>query len=155
MEKHIAIASDHAGYKMKLSVIKYLQEKGFTVKDFGTDAYFSMMTCAAAMVGNSSSGIIEAASFRLPVVNIGSRQEGRIRGRNVIDVENERKNILEGIRKALSSDFMASLSGMENPYGRGEASGVIFDILKQVNIDEKLIKKHFHDIGRVDQGNGK
>ena len=60
------------------------------VANAGTTLYFSLMSCAAAMVGNSSSGLIEAASFGLPVVNIGSRQSGRIRPANVIDVDYDR-----------------------------------------------------------------
>ena len=77
------------------------------VVNMGTDAYFSLMGRAAAMVGNSSSGIIEAASFGLPVVNIGNRQGGRIRAANVIDVECERDAILDGIRLATSRAMAA------------------------------------------------
>ena len=71
------------------------------VDNLGTQAYFSLMKYAAAMVGNSSSGIIEAPSFSLPVVNIGLRQEGRLRGKNVIDVPYNTNAILKGIRQAL------------------------------------------------------
>jgi UDP-hydrolysing UDP-N-acetyl-D-glucosamine 2-epimerase len=84
--------------------------------NLGTDGYFSLMRQARAMAGNSSSGIIEAASFGLPVVNIGNRQRGRVHGRNVLDIPCSRGAILEAIRKAVSPEFHASLAAMENPW---------------------------------------
>ena len=116
------------------------------VDNLGTRGYFSMMTIAAAMVGNSSSGIVEAASFELPVVNIGSRQSGRVRGANVIDVGYKQTSILEGLRKALDPQFHARLRGIHNPYGSGGASGKIVEVLKQVQLDDKLVMKRFHDL---------
>jgi UDP-N-acetylglucosamine 2-epimerase len=98
------------------------------------------------MVGNSSSGIIEAPSFALPVVNVGTRQKGRMRAANVIDVGYETEEIVRGIRTALSSEFRASLNGLKNPYGDGNASAIIVNRLKSVPLDEKLIKKSFHDL---------
>ena len=116
------------------------------VVNLGTRAYFSLMRCAAAMVGNSSSGIIEAASFELPVVNVGNRQLGRIRPRNVIDVDYSRDAILDGIREATSAPFKSSLSDLVNPYGDGHAAARIVDTLKSVPLDGNLIVKRFHDI---------
>ena len=97
------------------------------------------------MVGNSSSGIIEAASFKLPVVNVGSRQEGRERGGNVIDVDYPRAAVLSGIQQALAPDFRRSLEGLVNPYGNGRASGLIVEKLKSVPLDQLLLAKRFHD----------
>jgi UDP-hydrolysing UDP-N-acetyl-D-glucosamine 2-epimerase len=112
----------------------------------GTQDYFSLMSVAAAMIGNSSSGIIEAPSFELPVVNVGSRQTGRIRAANVIDVSYEREEIAAGLAKALSSDFRAKLKGLKNPYGSGNASEVILEKLREVDLNEKLITKRFYDL---------
>lgn len=112
--------------------------------NLGTQDYFSMMKHAAAMVGNSSSGIIEAASFRLPVVNIGSRQRGRVRGKNVLDVECKRGEIVRAIQKALSREFRKSLADHANPYGDGHAAERIVARLKQVSLDGALIRKRFH-----------
>ena len=106
-----------------------------------------MMKYAAAMVGNSSSGIIEAASFELPVVNIGSRQRGRVREKNVIDVGYTRSEILAGIEKALSPKFCTGLSGMVNPYGDGHAAERILDRLKNVDLNDKLLRKRFYEPG--------
>ncbi|HEX8922370.1 MAG TPA: UDP-N-acetylglucosamine 2-epimerase, partial [Pyrinomonadaceae bacterium] len=116
------------------------------VDNLGTQAYFSLMARAAAMVGNSSSGIIEAASFKLPVVNIGNRQKGRARGRNVIDVGGKREEILAGIEKALAADFRASLFDLANPYGDGTAAAKIVRQLKEVTIDQRLLVKRFQDL---------
>ena len=120
--------------------------KAQMVKNLGIQGYFSLMECAAAMVGNSSSGIIEAPSFGLPVVNIGTRQQGRIRGENVIDVGYGRNEIIEGIKKAIAPEFRESISGLPNPYGDGHASALIVDHLKKVSFDQRLIIKHFVDM---------
>jgi UDP-hydrolysing UDP-N-acetyl-D-glucosamine 2-epimerase len=112
--------------------------------NLGTEAYLSLLSHAAAMVGNSSSGIIEAASFKLPVVDIGDRQKGRIRGQNVINVGHGREEIRDGIKKAVSGDFRDSLSNLTNPYGDGQAAEKIVDTLKSVVLDDQMIVKRFH-----------
>lgn len=115
--------------------------------NLGTQVYFSLMKHVAAMVGNSSSGIIEAASFKLPVVNIGNRQRGRVHGKNVIDVGYSRQEIVDGIKKATSPDFRATLADLGNLYGDGHAAERIVDKLKQVSIDDQLLVKRFYDAG--------
>jgi len=116
------------------------------VNNLGTQGYFSVMSLAAAMVGNSSSGIIEAPSFKLPVVNVGARQQGRVRAANVIDVGYERAKVLRGIREALRAGFREGLREMVNPYGSGQASEKIVERLKSVVLDERLIMKCFCDV---------
>lgn len=116
------------------------------VDNFGTQAYFSMLNLAAAMVGNSSSGLVEAASFQLPVVNIGARQQGRIRARNVIDVGYTRAEISKGIQQAIEPQFRASLNGLVNPYGNGEASSIIVQRLKSISLGDTLVRKKFYDV---------
>jgi UDP-hydrolysing UDP-N-acetyl-D-glucosamine 2-epimerase len=116
------------------------------VGDFGPDAYLSMLNLAAVMVGNSSSGLIEAPSFELPVVNIGDRQAGRLRATNVIDVADDREAVLAGIRRALAPDFRASLAGLRNPYGDGHAAERIVERLSLVPLDRSLLRKRFHDL---------
>ncbi len=117
------------------------------VKNLGTRGYFSVMSHAAAMVGNSSSGIIEAPSLKLPVVNVGNRQRGRVRAKNVIDVSCSRAEILEGIREAVSPEFRRGLCDLVNPYGDGHAARRIVEKLKEVSVDEKLLLKRFHEPG--------
>lgn len=116
------------------------------VDNLGTRGYFSLMSIVSAMVGNSSSGIIEAASFELPVVNIGTRQAGRERAGNVIDVGYERAEVLRGIQTALSPGFRRSLRGLKNPYGDGNASKRIVERLKSVALNQELIVKKFYDL---------
>ncbi len=122
------------------------RENRCVVDNLGTQAYFSLMSQAGVMVGNSSSGIIEAASFELPVVNIGLRQEGRPRSANVIDVNNDSRQIAAGLKLALSEDFRSSLRGLENIYGTGHAATCIVEELKAARLDESFILKHFHDL---------
>ena len=116
------------------------------VSSLGDDVYASLLGVADAMVGNSSSGIIEAASFGLPVVNVGNRQRGRIRPRNVIDVGSDRDAILAGIRRALSPAFRGELAGLENPYGDGRAAPRIVSVLAGVELGPRLVTKRFADL---------
>lgn len=92
--------------------------------------FCSCMAHAQAMAGNSSSGIIEAASLGLPVVNIGDRQGGRVRGRNVVDVPFDVDAIVQAIREAASERFRAGLAGLVNPYGDGGAARRIIGVLR-------------------------
>ncbi len=116
------------------------------VDNFGTQGYFSLMAVSAAMVGNSSSGVIEAASFRLPVVNVGTRQAGRVRAGNVIDTDGDRASILQGIRRAVDPAFREGLKDLVNPYGDGHATGRILRILSEIPLDDRLIRKRFVDM---------
>ncbi len=116
------------------------------VCNLGTRACFSLMKCASAMVGNSSSGILEAASFELPVVNLGIRQQGRIHGPNVIDADEDRVSILKAIRQVLTPSFRESLRGLKNPYGDGDGTTRIIKVLKTVRLDQNLLLKRFHSV---------
>lgn len=115
------------------------------ISNLGHRKYHSVQKYVAAMVGNSSSGIIEAASFRLPVVNIGIRQAGRVRPANVIDVGNSIEAIGRGIEIAVSSDFRSSIANVENPYGDGRAAERIVSILRSVETGPALLMKRFVD----------
>ena len=115
------------------------------VDNLGTQGYFSLMGVAAAMVGNSSSGIIESPSFGLPVVNIGTRQYGRVRAANVIDVGYTANEVGAGIDRALSGEFRESLLDMENPYGNKRAAEKIVDHLKRIELGDGLLRKTFYD----------
>lgn len=104
-------------------------------------SYWSLLGEANVLVGNSSSGIMEAASFALPVVNVGIRQQGRERARNVIDVPAETNTIRAAIARALSAGFRESLAGMANPYGEGAASATIARVLTTVSLQGLLMKQ--------------
>ena len=116
------------------------------VDSLGTQGYFSLMKLAAAMVGNSSSGILEAASFKLPVVNIGTRQQGRMRPRNVVDVGYLRQEVVAGIQHVLSAVFLTGLADLQNPYGDGHAAERIVNKIKEPVPAGRLIRKEFCDL---------
>lgn len=103
--------------------------------------YWSLLRHVDALIGNSSSGIMETASFALPTVNIGLRQKGRERPRNVLDAAPDATDILQKIAQARSESFRQSLTGMENPYGDGYASEKIVEVLTTVPLTLDLLIK--------------
>ena len=103
--------------------------------------YWSLLTHVAVMVGNSSSGIMESPSLALPAVNVGARQDGRERARNVIDAAPDADAIVAAVETALSPSFRASLAGMTNPYGDGHSSERIVRVLTETPLDERLLRK--------------
>jgi UDP-hydrolysing UDP-N-acetyl-D-glucosamine 2-epimerase len=109
--------------------------------------YWSLLRYVALLIGNSSSGIMEAASFGLPVVNVGFRQKGRERARNVLDAEPETNAIVTRIAEGMSSEFRASLAGMTNPYGDGHAAETIVRVLASTSLSGELLVKHALVIG--------
>ncbi|AZR73885.1 UDP-N-acetyl-D-glucosamine 2-epimerase, UDP-hydrolysing [Anoxybacter fermentans] len=119
------------------------------VSNLGQLRYLSVLKYADIMIGNSSSGIIEGPSFKIPVVNIGDRQKGRIRAENVIDVGCSHDEIMRGIMKGLSREFKDKISNCKNPYdieGAGNISYRIKETLKKIDLNQNLIKKHFFDL---------
>jgi UDP-hydrolysing UDP-N-acetyl-D-glucosamine 2-epimerase len=103
--------------------------------------YWSLMRQVRLFVGNSSSGIMETPSFALPTVNIGLRQQGRERARNIINAPAEDAAIMDAIHHARSADFRNSLKGMANPYGDGSASQKIVSVLAKVPLNQDLLMK--------------
>jgi len=105
--------------------------------------YWSLLRNVELLVGNSSSGIMETASFALPTVNVGLRQQGRERARNVVDAPADVHSIRNAIQKARSASFRESLAGMANPYGEGRASEKIVEVLTTAPpSQELLVKRH-------------
>jgi len=121
--------------------------KGRLVENLGPDAYHGVLRRAVAVVGNSSSGIIEAPSFKVPTVNIGNRQAGRIRAASIIDVVCERGEILKAIREAASEEFRDSLQSVVNPYASLANSAVVTikNALKSIELGDALVQKKFRD----------
>lgn len=103
--------------------------------------YLGLMRLADVVVGNSSSGIMEAPSFGTPCVNIGRRQNGRPQAENAINVGYDRHEILEGIRRATEPAFVARAKTSANPYGDGRAADRIVKILRDLEIDDALLRK--------------
>ncbi|MEO6804296.1 MAG: UDP-N-acetylglucosamine 2-epimerase [Granulicella sp.] len=103
--------------------------------------YWSLLQCATLFLGNSSSGIMETASFALPTVNIGRRQQGRERARNVLDASPVSAVILQAAHQAGSLTFRASLNNMKNPYGDGCAAERIVQVLTTLPSRDELLLK--------------
>ena len=138
--------TSHRGIVRRLEQFAGSSERYALVRSLGSEMYFTLMSRAAAMVGNSSSGIIEAASFELPVVDVGIRQRGRVRAKNVVHAESDTDAILAAIERATSPDFRERLAGMTNPYGDGHAAKRIVERLAAVPLDERLLLKRFYDV---------
>jgi GDP/UDP-N,N'-diacetylbacillosamine 2-epimerase (hydrolysing) len=103
--------------------------------------YLALLKHSKYLIGNSSSGILEAPSFGKPVINLGNRQKDRVRGANVIDATFSSKEILEAIDKAVSLDFISISTKSTNPYGDGKSSARIMEILEMTEITPELLNK--------------
>jgi GDP/UDP-N,N'-diacetylbacillosamine 2-epimerase (hydrolysing) len=122
--------------------VTHPQARAYT--SLGQLRYLSCLLHVDGVVGNSSSGLIEAPSFRKGTVNIGDRQRGRLRAASVIDCEPQAAAISKAIDRLFSPDFQARLAVVDNPYGAGGASDEIVAILQQADLNS-LLKKHFYD----------
>lgn len=124
-------------------VAAHPRAKAFT--SLGQQRYLSCIAQVDAVVGNSSSGLSEAPSFKKASINIGERQRGRLKVASVIDCAPLRKDIVEAVEKLYTSDFQATLETVRNPYGEGGASDMIVETLKRLDTHSNL-KKVFHDL---------
>lgn len=111
------------------------------LQSLGSSKYLSVMKYCGAVIGNSSSAIIESPYMHIPTVNIGNRQKGRLMADSIISCGYEVKEISAAIEKALSSQFYDKVKKTKSIYGDGNTSEQIVRILEEIEIDEKLIKK--------------
>jgi GDP/UDP-N,N'-diacetylbacillosamine 2-epimerase (hydrolysing) len=125
--------------RAKLSQFKRPQIR--FIRNLPRQDYLAFMKRATVMVGNSSSGIMEAPTFGTPAVNVGRRQNGRPQAANVINVGYSRHQIINAMRQATTPEFVARARSSANPYGDGRASERIVKILKEVEINSKLLNK--------------
>lgn len=114
-------------------------------KSLGQSKYLSCLKYVDGVVGNSSSGLIEAPSFNKATINIGDRQKGRLKAKSIIDCSPDKISIINAINKIYSKDFQKKLKNLINPYGDGGASESIVKIISEIKLDG-IIKKKFHDI---------
>jgi len=120
-------------------------DKSIAFTSMGQLRYLSSMQYVDAVVGNSSSGIIEAPFFKIATVNIGDRQKGRLRVESIIDCVPKKEDILQSIQKIYTKKFKTVLETIENPYGDGTTSKKIKAILKSYNLCN-ILKKQFYNI---------
>jgi UDP-N-acetylglucosamine 2-epimerase (non-hydrolysing) len=118
------------------------------VASLGQAGYLSALTHSIAVVGNSSSGILEAPTAGTPTVNIGDRQKGRLRAPSVIDVDNQADAIVDGIRRALSPEMQSLASAKKSPYGRPGVAPKIADVLDTIDLSTLAVKM-FRDLPAI------
>lgn len=116
------------------------------VKTLGQVRYLSAVRFMDAVIGNSSSGILEVPSFRVPSVNLGARQRGRLMAPSVINCEETCADIQTAIKQAISPEFRENIRTMESPFGNGGVSEKIVDVLKTVDLSPERIMKKFQDV---------
>ena len=132
--------------KLIAAYVKDNPDKARSFASLGRSKYLSCIKHVDVIVGNSSSGIIEAPSLGKPSVNIGSRQQGRIRADSVIDCDPAASDITRAIRKALSVPFAEFCRSVKNPYGDGKTAGRIVNALIRNAVKLQSLKKRFYDI---------
>ncbi len=116
----------------------------FVFNSLGQEMYFSLLQHVDAVIGNSSSGILEAPSFHLATINIGDRQKGRIRASSVIDVNAKRSEIAFALEKIYSKEFIETLSLVKNPYYKKDTANIIVNKLINENLSKTV--KSFYDL---------
>lgn len=139
--------SDTGGREINRIVRDYVEansEKAVFINSMGSELYLSAMQFVDAVVGNSSSGLIEAPYFRIGTINIGDRQKGRIRAKSVIDCEFDYDDLKKAFDILYSDRFVQSLKSVVNPYGSGDAARKIVRVLK--NVDMGNPRKRFYDM---------
>ena len=105
--------------------------------------YLCLMRHASCIVGNSSSGLLEAPTFRVPAVNLGRRQQGRVQGPNVLNAPFEEEAIVAALQRAMSPEFRQALAlECRNPYGEGDSAPRILRLLRETPVDDRLLIKH-------------
>jgi UDP-hydrolysing UDP-N-acetyl-D-glucosamine 2-epimerase len=135
----------NAAVREELGALAERRDNVHAFESLGQLRYLSLLSHADVVVGNSSSGVLEAPAFRVPVVNVGDRQRGRLMAANVIHAEPERAAVGAALRRALDPAFRESVARMENPFGEGETSRVVVDVLASADL-AALRDKRFHDL---------
>lgn len=141
--------SDSDGRVINLMIDKYVinnKEKAIAFTSMGQLRYLSAMKYADLIIGNSSSGILEAPSFRVPTINIGDRQKGRVQAETIINSNPNEKDIYNAIELGLSMGFKKKIKSAVNPNGNGNTTEKINELIKDyINKDIRL-KKKFYDL---------
>lgn len=133
--------------KVKEYVAKH-PENAFAITSLGKKRYYSALKYATAVIGNSSSGLIEAPIFNIPTLNIGNRQEGRTRCESIIDVPATYKTIKEGLRKAISDEYQEIAAKVNSPYEKAGSVELVFNTIKSYPLDG-ITKKKFYDLKKI------
>lgn len=134
--------NDAGSSVIKSNILKKRTNDIFIFDNINREKYLYILKHASCIVGNSSSGIIEAPTFKVPCVNVGRRQNKRLRAKNVIDILTyDKDKIAKAINKAISIKFKKSINNIKNPYGDGKSSNKIVEHLLNTKIDKDLFFK--------------
>ena len=140
--------SDTNGRVINQMIDEYVAKnshKSIEFASLGQLRYLSALQYIDAVVGNSSSGLLEAPSFKIATINIGDRQKGRIKALSVIDCEPKKEEISKAFEEIYSKEFQEKLKNVGNPYGENCPSKQIIEVLKNVNL-ANILKKSFYDL---------
>lgn len=143
--------ADTGGRELSAMVRRFAENRANArvYTSLGQLRYFSCLSQVGGVVGNSSSGLLEAPAFHIGTVNIGDRQKGRLKASSVIDCDPNRKAIAAALEKLYSADFQAGLASASNPYGNGGASEAIVKVLAEYPLGE-IRKKAFCNLSAND-----
>ena len=134
----IILPNNDSGY---LNIVKKIKKSEFRwTKTLTLSEYKTLLKNCSVLVGNSSSGIHEASTFKIPVVNIGSRQNKRLKPKNVVNVAHDEKQIFKAIKLVLKKSFKAKISKIKNPYGNGRSAKKIVNLLKNIDLNRNTQK---------------
>jgi len=139
--------ADTDGRGINVMIDNYVSEHNNTIAftSMGQLRYLSALQFMDAVVGNSSSGLLEAPSFKIGTVDIGDRQKNRIKADSVIDCLPNKASIDKALERVYSENFQSTLNNIENPYGHGGASEKIRDVIRSIDLNE-ILKKSFYDL---------
>lgn len=139
--------ADTGGRELTQIVKAYVADRprAHAFTSLGQRRYFSLLAQVDAVIGNSSSGLLEAPSFHIGTLDIGDRQAGRLKASSIISCAPDREAIVAGLRRLRNPEFQARLPTVVNPYGSGGAGAAIVEVLRSVKLNG-LVKKHFHDL---------
>jgi UDP-hydrolysing UDP-N-acetyl-D-glucosamine 2-epimerase len=133
------LPNNDSGHK---SIIREIKKNNLKwTETLNLSEYKSLLLKASILIGNSSSGIHEAASFKIPVINIGSRQNGRLKAKNVVDARHDSNDIYKKIVYCLNNkNYIKKINKIKNPYGNGDSAKKIVNILKKINLNKSTQK---------------
>ena len=132
---------DPGNQKLLKVIDKYKENKNFIFyKNLDRDIFMSIYKNSKFIIGNSSSGVCEAASLKIPAINVGLRQTGRFADKNVIFCGTSFKNINDSLEKALSKDFLESLKNLKNSYGDGNSAKIAYELIKNIDFKSMIAK---------------
>jgi UDP-hydrolysing UDP-N-acetyl-D-glucosamine 2-epimerase len=135
--------SDPNNFKIRDVISKYSSDPNFIFyENLDRDLFLSIYKKSQFIIGNSSSGILEAASIPIPAINVGERQKGRLAGENVIFIDgNTEEDIIRAILEVKDSQFLKKIESIENPYGNGDSAKKAYELIKTIDFSSLLLKK--------------